>query len=302
MKNTEQILNRLIAEKDKKENLHLDIEDYSEIPQQKVIVRNHYGNNIWYYHTHSFYEINYVYKGSCINLVEEEPVLMNEGDLILMNPGTYHIPYCEPDGKLFNFIIDADWFLRHFQSIATDNAELEKFIKNTGSENFYRYVLSSVNNREIKSVVTKIIKINQMREKKKYLLLEAAMLEFLSLVMYDGGELQLSELKGKNSSTGRKLINYLSNNYSTATLESTAEYAGYSKTHICRIFKDNVGKSFGEVLTNIRIERAKFNLINTEKPVRDIAVETGYDSIEYFQRLFKRETGMTPGSYRKKYR
>lgn len=299
MKNTEQILNRLIAEKSGKENLHLDIEKYVEFPGQKVVVRKHFGDNIWHYHTHSFYEINYVLKGGCINLVEEEPVLMNEGDFILMNPGTYHIPYCESEGQLLNFIIDAEWFASHFGDVDAENPQIGKFIKNAENEKFYRYLLALDNGQETKKLAEKLVLVNSVEGKKKCLLLEAAMVEFFCSVIYGENKIRLSELKGKNSNKGRKLVNYLNNNFSTATLEGIAEYAGYSKTHICRIFKDNVGKSFGDVLTNIRIEHAKYNLINSEKTVREIASEIGYESVEYFQRLFKRETGITPGDYRK---
>lgn len=300
--NTEQIVNKLIVEKDKKDNLQLDMERFREIPGQRVIVRSHLGDVIWHYHTHRFYEINYVLKGSCINLVEEEPVLMNEGDFILMNPGTFHIPYCSAGDKLLNFLIDAEWFTDHFKNMTADSLPIAKFIKNTNGENFYRYILSSSNSKETVMFAEKMVEISNMESKKKYLLLEAAMVEFLCSAIFENENIKLSDLKGENSKLGRKLINYLSDNYKDVTLEKTAEFAGYSKTHICRIFKDNVGKSFGEVLTDIRMERAKYSLINTDKTVKEISAETGYDSVEYFQRLFKRQTGVTPGEYRKKYK
>ena len=299
MKNTEQILNRLFSEKDRKENLQLDIEKYNEIPGQKVIVRSHLGNSIWHYHTHSFYEINYVLKGGCINLVEEEPVFIDEGDFILMNPGTYHIPYCDSEGKILNFIIDAEWFLDHFTDASGDNPQIKKFIKNSESENYYRYLLFSQNSKETKKLAEKIISVNNMDEKKKYLLLEAAMVEFFCSLIYGESKIRLSKLKGVNTDSGRKLINYLTNNYKNVTLEKTAEYARYSKTHICRIFKDSIGKSFSEVLTDIRLEHAKYALLSTDKAIKEIAEDIGYGSVEYFQRLFKRQTGITPGDYRK---
>lgn len=299
MKNTDQILNRLIVEKGCKENLSLDIDDYMETPEQKIVVREHLGDHIWYYHTHNFYEINYVLSGGCLNLVEEEPLLLNEGDFILMNPGTHHIPYCFSGGKLLNIIVDADWFIMHFKNAAKDNPITARFMENTDRGNYYRYILATGNGKPLKKLISKIIDLKDKDVKEKYLLLEATMIEFITHIIYGESELKLSELKGKNSDVGRLLINYLSNNYKDATLEKTAEYARYSQTHICRIFKDNIGKSFSEVLTDIRLEHAKYALLSTDKAIKEIAEDIGYGSVEYFQRLFKRQTGITPGDYRK---
>ena len=57
-----------------------------------------YGDKITPYHNHDFYEINYVLKGKLANFVEGRPYLLEEGDLLIMNPSIHHIAY--PVGKV----------------------------------------------------------------------------------------------------------------------------------------------------------------------------------------------------------
>ena len=300
MQSAEQILNRLITEKDKKENLILTMEQYQEILGQKIIVRSHLGDDVWHYHTHKFYEINFVSRGSCINLVEEEPIMMSEGELILINPGAYHLPYCSKDSLIMNFLFDAEWFKEHFAGLFEDNNVFGKFMSSEKKEDYYRYVLLKKEEIGVSEKAERLIETAGRSEKKRYILMEAAALEFMSELIYGNCTLSLSKTQGKNSQIGRELIKYMTDNFADVTLEKVAAYAGYSKTHICRIFKETIGKSFSDILADIRISRAKYSILNRNMSIKDIALKCGYDSVEYFQRLFKKKTGMTPGQYRRK--
>jgi 2-isopropylmalate synthase len=91
----------------------------------------------------------------------------------------------------------------------------------------------------------------------------------------------------------------MSENYASVTLELLSDKFFYSKTHICRLFLQNTGKSFNQTLIDIRISRANVLLKNTDLTVDEVSHMVGYESVEYFQRLYKRRSGITPGEYRK---
>ncbi|MBR5586362.1 MAG: helix-turn-helix domain-containing protein [Clostridia bacterium] len=298
VQNTEQILGRLITEKDKKESLRLSMQEYEEISGQKVIVRCHLGNDVWHYHTHEFYEINYVAKGSCINLVEEEPIIMSEGEWILINPETYHLPYCDGNSLIINFIFDASWFEEQFAGDFEHNPVFAQFMNKENKEDYYRYIIGRNTDGRINKAAQKLITVHEIDDGKKFILMQAAAIEFIAELIYGDMPVSLSETQGKNSRAARELIKYMTDNYTNVTLENLSEYIGYSKTHICRIFKEKIGKSFSEILTDIRISRAKYIMLNSNMSMKEIAFKTGYDSAEYFQRLFKKKTGTTPGEYR----
>ncbi len=73
-----------------------------------------------------------------------------------------------------------------------------------------------------------------------------------------------------------------------------------SPSRTCHLVKSLFGKSFVELLTTERINRAKTFLATTDYPVKEIAGTVGIGNEYYFNRTFKRLTGLPPGRYRKR--
>ncbi|MFT3737782.1 MAG: AraC family transcriptional regulator [Breznakibacter sp.] len=71
---------------------------------------------------------------------------------------------------------------------------------------------------------------------------------------------------------------------------------GYS--YFRKMFKKFTGISPGQYLLQLRVSRAKDLLITTETSVKDIAYETGFESVYYFSRIFKEKLGKTPSELR----
>lgn len=82
-------------------------------------------------------------------------------------------------------------------------------------------------------------------------------------------------------------------------VEELARFTLISKDHFIRLFKKEMGVTPVEYLITKRIERAQILLILENKPVKEIAYTLGFGNLSYFNRLFKRITGVTPGAYRK---
>jgi two-component system, response regulator YesN len=78
-----------------------------------------------------------------------------------------------------------------------------------------------------------------------------------------------------------------------------AEMAAMSAGHFSRIFKAETGISYSRFLTRLRIERANTLLLETDLPIETIAAEVGFENTSYFYRVYKRETGRTPGDRRR---
>lgn len=77
---------------------------------------------------------------------------------------------------------------------------------------------------------------------------------------------------------------------------AASNHIGYS--YFRKMFKKFTGISPGQYLLQIRITKAKDLLITTEKSVKDIAFETGFNSMYYFSRLFREKMGKTPTELR----
>jgi AraC-like DNA-binding protein len=73
---------------------------------------------------------------------------------------------------------------------------------------------------------------------------------------------------------------------------------GISPSYLSRLFKEEMSMSFVDYINQIRIEKAKYLLINSDIPVKDIGYQTGFYSMQNFFRVFKKLTYITPGNYR----
>jgi two-component system response regulator YesN len=97
----------------------------------------------------------------------------------------------------------------------------------------------------------------------------------------------------------RRLIGYMKSHYAqNLTLNDAAGIANMSPSYLSTMFKRETGKSFIELLTEIRMEKAAELLRQTDLPSYLIAEKVGYDNINYFGRTFKKEKGVSPSQYR----
>ncbi|MDD4797813.1 MAG: AraC family transcriptional regulator, partial [Eubacteriales bacterium] len=104
----------------------------------------------------------------------------------------------------------------------------------------------------------------------------------------------------KNAETMRQVMNYMRDNFSQPlTLEDVAKQVFLSPFYLSHLFSDELGITFIEYLTRIRIEQAKSLLGDKALSVQSVANKVGYDDASYFSKVFKKNTGLTPNSYRK---
>ncbi|MGN0160592.1 MAG: response regulator [Lachnospiraceae bacterium] len=94
---------------------------------------------------------------------------------------------------------------------------------------------------------------------------------------------------------------YIDNHYTEdISLQHVAGAMGYSDAYFCKLFKQCFDKNFITYLNDYRIKRAIELLNDISESIRDISSEVGYRDANYFARIFKRNTGLTPSEYRNK--
>ncbi|UOQ84112.1 helix-turn-helix domain-containing protein [Gracilibacillus salinarum] len=82
-------------------------------------------------------------------------------------------------------------------------------------------------------------------------------------------------------------------------LDEVAAEVGLSSYYLSKLFKEHFQLTFVEYVTHIRLEKAKDLLLDDEMPLKEIALTIGYRDPNYFSRVFKKETGLSPSEYRK---
>lgn len=84
------------------------------------------------------------------------------------------------------------------------------------------------------------------------------------------------------------------------TIDEVADAMELSKAHLCRIFKQFGTSSPYQYLTHLKMLYAEQQLQNSDDKLKDIARKLGYADQFVFSKAFKRTTGLSPRSYRKK--
>lgn len=94
---------------------------------------------------------------------------------------------------------------------------------------------------------------------------------------------------------------YIGAHYNNEDLSLThlGDVFGLSAKYLGRLFREDSGVKFVEYVTEVRIAEAKRRLLESDEPVQDIAARVGYTQALTFIRVFKKQTGLTPGQYRK---
>ena len=99
------------------------------------------------------------------------------------------------------------------------------------------------------------------------------------------------------------ILRYISENYAKKlTLESIGPLFGYNSSYLGKIFTAKTGMSFNAYRDRIRIEKSREMLVQTSLKIYEIADRIGYRNVDVYNQKFKKQEGISPSDYRKKYR
>ncbi|MEK4524171.1 DNA-binding response regulator [Paenibacillus sp. BGI2013] len=84
-------------------------------------------------------------------------------------------------------------------------------------------------------------------------------------------------------------------------LQTIADLVNLNPTYLSQLFKNEIGINYSEYITEARMERAKWLLINTGLKIYDVARLSGHQSPKHFMLVFKQQVGWTAGEYRDRF-
>ena len=96
-----------------------------------------------------------------------------------------------------------------------------------------------------------------------------------------------------------RVVRHIEEHYAEPiTLGSMAELVFLNASYLSSLFKARLGRSFVEILTEVRVREASRRLLHTDDKIASVAYGTGFSNIRHFNRVFKAETGRTPKEFR----
>ena len=251
-------------------------------------------------HRHDYIEINYVYSGKLEQKVGNEQIVLQKGELLLLNQYIEHeIKACKREDIVINFTIQPKFFDFIFSYLTANDVEnkigdfiINSLFKSNESGQFLYFAVSEV--ESIQQLVHKII----------HEIMEPSILSQTTTRLYMG--LLIIELI-KHSDRLRKQqeafiqqhiiaesLKYIEENFKEASLTELANKLNQTDYSLSKNIKKVTSKTFKELLQEKRLKRASELLVVSEIPISTIVEQIGYDNISYFYRIFKKKYGKTP--------
>ncbi|MCR4677115.1 MAG: AraC family transcriptional regulator, partial [Sphaerochaetaceae bacterium] len=298
----------LAGHKDINRNLYYSAEGSSEIDSSKVLengkqidIRPHTRFVHFPKHTHNYIEMIYMVQGSTIHLIDNEKIILNEGDLLLLNQNATQeiLPAGEADIAV-NFMILPSFFDETFKVIYSEENLLKDFIVScltrNGSKSNYLY-FNAGGIVPVQNLMENLIWNLIAEEPKKRSVDQLTMsLLFLSLVNHSD-RIHVAQKSFEQKLT-LEVLRYIDQFYPNATLQDMADRSKMDVYTLSRIIKRQTGEPFKTLLEKKRLSQACFLLSNTDLTIEDISLNVGYENLSFFYRLFQRTYGRTPREYR----
>lgn len=238
-------------------------------------------------HDHLRIEINYVKKGSCIIRTEEGSISFREGETMVILSNTQHLFEAGPHGTVLMQLEFLPDIFKCFNFCDQNETGTPLFCYMETNK-----ILKIVNHVGIMRTIQRIV--NEMRRKDQFYkhLVVMYYAELLILIFRYMKDVYLPN--GTNVFL-KEAIRYIQANYqSQLTISGIAQNVNISERYLRKLFDTSLGISPLEYLNQLRIKKALTLIRSTEMSIKEICYTCGFQSPQYFSRVFKQQTGMTP--------
>lgn len=252
-------------------------------------------------HWHEEMEIIYVKKGTGIIHVDFKQYVADTGAIALIIPGQLHSieQYQDISMEYENIIFHPNILLTKQTDACSSDFFLPLLAGTISVPVLYTPELPVY--PLLASCLDKNDKASENRRRGYQLLIKSQLFFFFSVL----DELFCRDTprrSDQNSLEKMKLIlKYIENHYmDKITISDIAKEINLSESHFMKYFKKTMGTSFIAYLNDYRLTMTQRLLLSSDDSILDIAAETGFENLSYFNRIFKKRFGQTPSEYRKK--
>lgn len=252
-------------------------------------------------HHHDFFEICYVWQGSCTQSTAKQRYEMEPGDFFIIAPGTDHtVTVKDPDTVLFNIMVRKEAFLTSCFPLLSQNFAISSFLRHCllQAEQETGLLIHAENTPVLKRIVKHLVQECYTLQE---LFCDFAINIFNQLFCYMllFGEVKAKYLSLPDNFSLIAILHEIHHHYRTVTLRSLSEQFFFSEEHLSRLIKKTTGKTFSELLRETRINQAKILLERTDMNIEQISAFIGYSDASSFTKAFKADFGRSPAQYRK---
>ena len=253
-------------------------------------------------HVHSHHQLLYCTAGEDAHCVGGKRISMQPGEMLFIPAGTEHRSIFLPKRTSDCFVLD-------FQSqlftpgAPGDSEALEVIRKLAWFEG--KVSLSSEGRRRVRSILDDFLGEFQRKGPAYQAVLKMMAFRLLIAIARDE-EFQSQGHPICPSPSHEQLIgevvDYLEASYMMAiTVDTVLEFCPLSRSYFHCVFKRATGKTLVQYLKEIRLKKAKEQLIGSDASISEIAAQSGLGTLAYFGQTFRSATGLSPTDYRRRH-
>jgi AraC family transcriptional regulator len=254
----------------------------------------------------TFYRLYLIEDGEAILYNPTETITLEKGYLYLVPSFTYFNTHC--DGYLEQYYLHFVEEAQNGRSLFAANRNLLKTKANEiDMENFRRIIKLNPNRGLQRShdpkayeklpVLQSNAEMNNVMQLSAYTETQGILLQLLSRFLTP--ECFKPDQNNIIHSKVLDAINYIQTNLQVnITVAELAERANQSADHFSRLFIESTGERPLVYIRHKKIEQAQVLLSTTDRSLSEIAIDTGFDSLSYFSKMFKQITGLSPSNYK----
>ncbi len=249
---------------------------------------------------HDFWEMVYVDKGKVIASSEKNSINLSQGEIIFHRPNEFHAiraHQSSPNFFVISFVCNSPImkYLEKYHGVLDDN--LKPFISAIIHESRSTFVLPKNNPelKELKKVSSPLIGGEQM--------IKTYLEQLLILLIRNILKLEKMQVFLNKQSMESHLIvsikNYITENIEKPfRISDLCSALGYSKSYLSRIFRLQTGNSIYNFMLEEKINKSKTLIRDGNFNFTEISDKLSFDNPQYFSRVFKRATGMSPTEFK----
>ena len=254
--------------------------------------------NIAGMHTHDYFEMTYIANGACRHVFNDgKSVTFHKGNLCIMNPNIRHsCEICGWQDYVINLMITPRLFNSAYFSLFEQSNRISDF--------FTSYLLSSSSVNYMTFETPYDPQTDQIMDHllRAYLLNDTYMLTevrcYLILLFTRYLQNVQSSRPAEAISQLTQITAYISAHLQTATLKSVAAHFHFHPNYLSAYLKKHTGRNFQSLMTELKIQQARYYLSSTDLPVSQIASLLGFQDISGFYTMFRKHMHMTPNAFR----
>lgn len=265
----------------------------AEFPFKCAVMR---GDVPFMNHCHQEMEILMLRKGELRVFYENEEHRLREGDIWIVPPfGNHGIGKGSHDCERIAVLLD----LQLLRSGAKENQEYMWIRKELEKRDMFSGHWEQAAREKLSEIVEKMY-WEYSEKKYAWKLAISALISELVLAALREMPVRQNMAPEKGVIRIKNILEYIAlHYYSDITLQSCAAAVGFNSTYLSRYFSSTMGITFQEYIKRLRIDRAKWLLMTEKLPVMEVCCQSGFRDIKTFNKLFKKECGMSPTEFRK---